>query len=404
MNLSLFISRRIAKSDRGSFSSTVNIIAIGSIAFGLAIMLISFLILGGFENTIRNKIYSFRGHINVTKYTMSNSFEEVPMPDQEQNRQHILSIKGVNHIQKYAHKAGLLKTSDEVQGVLLKGIGEDFNKEGFKENIIEGSFLDFTDGNPNEVLISSTLANQLNLKLGQSVVMFFVQLPIRYRKFKIKGIFETSMEEFDKRIVIGDISVIQKLNKWSPTQIGGYEVFLNNSEETDQKIEEIADVLSYDFYLEKVSDRYLQIFDWLKLLNRNVDIFLWLILLVACVNIVAILLILIMERTQMIGVLKALGAANRQIRSIFFYNGFMLVLKGMVLGNLLGLGVGFIQWKFRLISLDAQNYYMKYVPILWDWQSVLFLNLLVLGVVSIVLIVPTILVTRISPVRAIKFD
>lgn len=405
MNLSLFISKKISKADQGSFSSIVNKIAIASIALGLAIMLISFLILGGFESTIREKIYSFSGHINITKYTMSNSYEEVPMEDKEANRKALLSVENIDHIQKIAHKPGLLKTDKEVQGVLLKGVDEDFNLKVFKENIKEGSFIEFKDSvASNDIIISRTLSSQLNLRVGDEVVMFFIQYPVRLRKLTVKGIFETSMEEFDKQVIIGDIALIQKLNKWNENQVGGYEVFLSDLKTIDHDLEKLADQLTYDFYLRKVSDKYLQIFDWLTLLNQNVNIFLGLILLVACVNMVAILLILIMERTNMIGVLKALGATGRQIRGIFFYNGFLLVIKGMVLGNIIGLGLGFLQDRFKLISLDPENYYMKFVPILWDWSIVLFLNLLVLGVISLVLIIPTFLVTKISPVKAIKFD
>ncbi|HYG40015.1 MAG TPA: FtsX-like permease family protein [Cytophagales bacterium] len=405
MNLSLFISKKIVKADRGSFSSIVNKIAIASIALGLAIMLISFLILGGFETTIREKIYGFSGHINITKYTMSNSYEEAAMEDKAENRKSLLSHENVAHIQAFAHKPGLLKTDKEVQGVLLKGVSKDFNLKVFKENIREGAFIEFKDdGASNDIVISQTISDQLNLKVGDDVIMFFIQNPVRYRKFDIKGIFETSMEEFDKQVIIGDLAVIQKLNGWKEGQVGGYELFLSDLETIDKDMEELADELTYEFYLQKVSDKYLQIFDWLTLLNQNVNIFLGLILLVACVNMVAILLILIMERTNMIGVLKALGATGQQIRGIFFYNGFLLVLKGILLGNIVGLGLGFVQDRFRLIALDPENYYMKYVPILWDWPVIIFLNVLVLGVISLVLIIPTFLVTKISPVKAIKFD
>jgi lipoprotein-releasing system permease protein len=405
MNFPIFISRRIVKSSPGSFSRIINRVAILSIGLGLSILIIAFLILEGFENTIKNKIFSFGAHIHIAKYSVGNSYEQQPLSIDGNFYKHAKQIEGVTHIQAVAHKAGLIKTGQEVQGVVFRGVGPDFNLSAFKENISEGSFLNFNDSTVGkQVLISRKIANLLDLKLNDEFVIYFIQIPPRYRKLKIVGIYETSMEEFDRQFIIGPLSTVQRLNNWPDTAAGAYEVYVNDPEKMEFISGKIDEVLDFDLYPENITDKYIQIFDWLTLLNKNVNIFFVILLVVAAFNMVAVVFILIMERTQMIGMLKAMGATNKQVRQIFIFNGIMLVAKGLIIGNIIGLGLCYIQDKFRLITLDPENYYMKFVPISWNWPVILGLNGLTMLLITVVLMIPTMIVSGISPVKAIRFD
>jgi lipoprotein-releasing system permease protein len=289
---------------------------------------------------------------------------------------------------------------------VLKGIDKQYNQAKFKENLIQGNFISFPQaGNSLEIIISQKIANKLNLKLQDSVVMFFIQNPPRFRKLLIKGIYETGMEDFDDKFILGDLRLVQRLNDWADTLAGSYEGFVKDFAQLDTVVvNEVLQHINYDQQIETVTQKHLDIFDWLNLLNQNVSIFLSLILTVASFNMISILLIMIMERVQMIGVLKALGASDWQIRQIFIYKGMILIVRGMLGGNLLGLGFCALQYYFRVIPLDPQNYYMNYVPIEWDWQIILGMNLLTFLIITVVLLLPTMIIARVKPIKAIRFD
>ena len=369
-------------------------------------MMISFLILDGFRQEVKDKIYSFSGHIQVTKYSLDNSMQEEPISVNNPLYQHPEHFDAVSHVQVFSHKAGLLKTDDEVQGAFIKGVSTDFDSVQFKRNITRGQFIRFdSSAYSTDVLISQKIANTLLLDTGDNVLMYFIDPPNnRVRKLHIRGIYNTGIEEFDDQMILGDIGMIQRLNNWPDTLVGGFEVFLTDSKQIDEAEEALQDQLDYSLFVEKVSEKYVQIFEWLDLINNNVVVFLALILFVACFNIVSILLILIMERTQMIGILKALGAKNSQIRRIFTYNGLLLIVKGMLIGNAIGIGFGLLQARFKLIPLDPENYYMDFVPIQWDFLTIFLLNLLTFMVVGLVLGIPTVIILRIDPIKAIRFD
>jgi lipoprotein-releasing system permease protein len=271
----------------------------------------------------------------------------------------------------------------------------------------EGHFISFPDSSSEystDVVISRKIASMLELGVGDDVIMDFVQDPVRSRKLNITGIYDTGLEEFDEKIIIGDLALIQRLNQWGDSLAGGVEVYIKDFNHIDEAYETLNDEVDYTLFVEKVSDKYIQMFEWLGLLQNNVIIFLVLILFVACFNMVSILLILIMERTQMIGVLKALGASNIQIRKIFSYNGFILILKGMILGNIIGIGFGLLQYYFQIIPLDPENYYMDFVPIEWNLLTIFGLNVLTFAIIALALNIPTTLILRIQPIRAIRFD
>lgn len=405
MNLSYFIAKRISFKRTGGFTGTIHRIAVASVAIGLAISLISFMILGGFQNEISDRIFSFTGHFQTMKFMSGNAFEETPTSINTEFYQNAPEEEYIDHVQVYAHKPGLLKGDEEVEGVLMKGVGPDFDSLRFNESIIKGRFIHFDDSAAsNEILLSRKVANKLLLDVGEKVTMYFVQDPPRFRRFDIVGLYETHLENFDDKIIIGDIQTIRNLSGWTDDQVGGFEIFVKNPENLDVLVDPLCEILDYDLKLIKVTDKYLEIFDWLSLLNNNVYVFLGLILFVAAFNMVSILFILIMERTQMIGLLKAVGAKNRHIRRIFVWNGIRIIGKGLLIGNAIGLGFGWIQDTFKLIPLDPVSYYMAYVPIHWDWPIFFAMNIMVLVVTTLVLFIPAMLISNISPIKAIRFD
>ena len=406
MNLSYFISKRISRGYQEGFSSTIHSIAIVSIAIGLAASIVSFLIMKGFQETVKEKIYSFSGHILITKFSINNSTEEQPMDFQIELYNEPGKYPFVRHVQEFAHKVGVVKTDDEALGVLIKGVGRSFDLASFKENIVSGEFVQYQDsGYASQVVLSKTIAAKLKKDVGDEIIVHFFQNPPRFRRLKVTGIYETNLSEyFDGRVVLADIRLIQRLNDWPDTVAGGLEVFVNDPENIDNAGIAIGEMMDFDLNIERVSDRFIQVFEWLELLSRQVNILLGIILTVVCVNMISIVLILVMERTQMIGMLKALGASNGFIRSVFIYNGVNLILKGLVLGNLLGLGLCFIQYKFKLIELNPRDYYMSVVPISWHWEIVILLNLITLGLVTLILLLPTMAIARITPIKAIRFD
>lgn len=405
MNLSYFIAKRISFKRTGGFTGTIHRIAVASVAIGIAVSLISFMILGGFQDKISEKVFSFTGHYQVQKFVSGNAFEESPTSKSSDFYKNYPQNDLISHVQVYAHKPGLLKGDEEVEGVLMKGIGPDFDSLSFKNSIVQGRFIQFSDsGASNEILVSRKIADKLRLEVGERITMYFVQEPPRFRRFEIVGLYETFLENFDDKIIIGDIQTIRNLNGWSADQVGGFEVFVHNNKKLDEMAESIYNSLDFDLKLIKVTDKFIEIFDWLILLNNNVYIFLGLILFVAAFNMVSILFILIMERTQMIGILKALGSSNKQIRKIFVWNGVRIIGRGLLIGNAIAIGFGLIQEKFQLVALDPASYYMNFVPISWNWPIFFILNAAVLLVTTLVLFIPAMLISNIQPIKAIRFD
>ncbi|WP_339700539.1 FtsX-like permease family protein [Algoriphagus aquimarinus] len=405
MNLSYFIAKRISFKKAGGFSATIHKIAVGSLALGLAVSLISFMVLGGFQSTVSEKVYGFTGHYQVQRFTMSNAFEEAPFSENSQFSQTHLKLPFITKVQSFAHKAALIKGEEEVQGVLMKGIGQDFDTLGFKKYVIDGRMLRIPDeGTSNEVMLSQFIANKLLLKVGDKITLYFVQDPPRYRRVEVVGIFQTYLENFDEKIIIGELQTIRSLNDWTKDQIGGMEIFVDDFNNIESYTPQIEELMDYDLKLISSQDKFLEIFDWLKLLDNNVYVFIGLIGFVAIFNMGAILFILIMERTQMIGLLKALGSTNKQIRSIFFWNGINILLRGLLIGNTLGLGIGFLQDQFKLVPLDAASYYMSYVPIDWNWPAFILINIGITLLTAAVLWIPVMVISRVDPIRSIRFD
>lgn len=405
MNLSYFIAKRISFKKAGGFSATIHKIAVGSLALGLAVSLVSFMVLGGFQSTVSGNVYGFTGHYQVQRFTMSNSFEEAPFSLNSQFSQTYHLLPFITKVQAFAHKAALIKGDEEVEGVLMKGVGQDFDTLAFSNYVIDGRMINIPDeGISNEVMLSQFIANKLLLKVGDKITLYFVQDPPRYRRVEVVGIFQTYLENFDEKIIIGELQTIRNLNDWTKDQIGGLEIFVDDFTKIDSYTLKIEELMDYDLKLISSQDKFLEIFDWLSLLDNNVYVFIGLIGFVAIFNMGAILFILIMERTQMIGLLKALGSTNKQIRRIFFWNGINILLRGMIIGNAIGLGIGFLQDQFKLIPLDAESYYMSYVPIDWNWPAFILINIGIVVLTAAVLWIPVMAISKVDPIRSIRFD
>lgn len=363
------------------------------------------MVLGGFQRSISEKVFGFTGHFQVQKYAVSNSFEEAPFSISSERAIQFDQLPFVQKVQSVAHKAALLKGSEEVEGVLMKGVGKDFDSLSFKKYLVAGRMISLPQsGTSNEILVSKMIATKLRLQVGDQVTLYFVQDPPRFRRVELVGIFETYLENFDEKMIIGELQIIRNLNGWKEDQVGGLEIFLNSEYAEGNYAAAIEKVLDFDLKLIASRNKFLEIFDWLSLLDTNVYVFIGLIGFVAIFNIGAILFILIMERTQMIGLLKALGSSDGVIRRIFFWNGIRILGLGLLIGNAIGLGFGFLQDRFHLIPLDPVSYYMGYVPIEWNWPVFFALNLGISLLTALVLWIPVLVITKLDPIKSIKFD
>ena len=407
MNFSQFISRRIWSNNFSSFSLFISRIAIGGIVLGVTIILLSFFILNGFKNEIKDNVYSFSGHFNISKYTGKFSYKDNPLDLNIGLSAQLEKIDYVKHFQSYILSPILIKSnSEDIEGVIFKGIDKNFNSNLFKNKIIEGNWIDYESDNEysNEIVISKNLKKNLNAEIGDDVFLYFANNPPVYRKLKLKGVFETGMQEFDNNFIFGDIVLLRKIFNWDNTLVSGVEVFVENQDDLELNYNDLKSKATFDEFIEKTDIKYIQVFDWLKLLDRNILIFFTLILLVASFNMISILLILIMERIRMIGILKALGSNNNQIKNIFLYNGLRVITLGLFLGNLISISLAVFQDKFKILKLDKTSYYMDYVPIGWDLYTLSKLNLLVFFVIFLVIFLPIFIINRIKVLDSIKFS
>ena len=414
MNLPYFIARRLirGRTEKMSFSRPINVIAIVGIAMGLAVMIIAVAVLTGFKQQIRDKIVGFGSNIQILNFDSNLSLETIPVSDTQAFIPRIREMDGIKHVQVFATKAGIIKTTEAIQGVVLKGVGSDFDWNFFRSSIVDGTVFSVSDiGRTNEVIISKKISDMLRLKTGDSFAMYFVQDPPRSRRFTVSGIYETSLEEFDKMYVFCDIGHIKRLNGWTDDQVSGFEIFIEDFDRLDEMTLAVRNQVGYrlleeetKFKVTNIRLRYPQIFDWLNFQDMNVFIIITLMLLVAGFNMISGLLIIILEKTNMIGVFKALGSDNGTIRKIFLYQAGWLIAKGLLWGNVIGLGLAFLQLKTGIISLDPSSYYIKTVPVNLELSHLLMLNTGTMIIIILMLLVPSQLISRITPVKAIRYD
>jgi len=369
-------------------------------------MIISVAIVTGFQQQIREKVIGFGSHIQVSKYSSNLSYEPEPIRKDEEVRELLKGIEGVNHIQVYGLKAGILKTDDQIQGVVLKGVSNDYNWSFFNDKIVDGVLFTLSDtAKSNSIMISRVLADKLEVGTNDEIRMYFIiDNKTRGRKFIISGIYETGLEDFDNTYIFGDIGHIQKLNGWNSDQVTGFELLIDDFNDIDRIGEEVYMNIDYNLDAQTIKQLYPQMFDWLELQDMNVVIILILMVVVAGITMISTLLILILERTNMIGILKALGAKNWSIRKVFLFNAAYLIGIGLFWGNIIGIGLCLIQKYFGVIKLPQESYYVAVVPININIFDISILNLGTLIVCSLMLLIPSYIITRISPVRAIRFN
>ena len=405
MSFASFISARITFKSKRTFSKLIVRIAIIGIMLGLGVMILSLAIVKGFKHEIRNKVRGFAGDIRVVKFDLNNSYQSSSFPADSEFVKRALKSPFITHVMPVATKPGIVKANNEIEGVVLKGVDKNYDWSYFKKMMVAGEVINFADSveAQKEIMISQTTADRLKLKVGDKLLMYFVEDDLRKRQFKIKGIFNIGVEEVDKTFVIGALSLINRLNDWKPDEIGQYELRVSDFEHINEAANALENVLPVKLKEYTIEEDYPTIFEWLNLLDVNSVVMLVLMVAVAVINMISALLIMILERTAMIGMLKAMGASNWAIRKIFLINASYLIGFGLLLGNLLGIGLGYFQMYTHFFQLDQASYYMTFVPVEFNIFDIVALNIGTLIICLLVLIIPSTLVSRISPVKAIQF-
>lgn len=414
MNLELFIAKRIhfSKEQGREVTPPAVRMAIIGIALGLAVMILSVAIVIGFKKEVRNKVIGFGSHVQVTNFDSNSSYETAPIAVSDTLLAELRAFPGVSHVETYATKLGILKTDTDFQGIVLKGVDADFDWSFFRKNLKEGELFTIDpEKNSTDVLISRYQSDLLSLRVGDSFLTYFVQDDVRARKFRITGIYDTGFLDYDKLFVIADIKQVRRLNGWDGDEVSGLELLVDDYDNLDQTAEELYFALAerHDrkgntFYTRSVKELNPMIFNWLDVLDINVVLILVLLMSVAGFTMISGLLIIILERTNMIGILKALGQNNVSIRRIFLYVSFFLIGKGMLWGNLIGITICLIQSHFHVISLDPSTYYLDAVPIDLGLSSLILLNIGTLCASMLMMLGPSFLISKINPSKSIRFE
>jgi lipoprotein-releasing system permease protein len=404
LNFAWFVANRITFKSKRTFSKLIVRIAIIGIMLGLGVMILSLAIVRGFKGEIREKVRGFAGDMQVIKNDLNGSAENSPIRADSVFVKKALASRLITRVMPFASKPGIIKSAAEIEGIVLKGVDKNYDWSFFKKNMVAGDVPDLRDSTEGkkQLLISQFIADRLRLKVGDKVLIYFVQEQ-RARPFVIRGIYSFGIDEVDKTYVVGDLSIIKRINGWNPGEIGGYEVKAADFDELKAAQQKIDDLLPPTLKSYTIIDNYPSIFAWLDLLDGNTGVVLTLMIMVAVINMISALLIMILERTTMIGILKAMGAANWTIQKVFLYNAFYLISLGMLLGNAFGIGIGVLQEKTHLLTLDPASYYMNFVPIQFNWLDLVLLNAGTFLVCLLVMIIPSMLVSKITPVKAIRF-
>ena len=422
MNIEKFIANRISHSDqnKGNISKPIVKIGIIGITIGMSVMLLTVSIVLGFKKEIISKITGLTTHIVITNLNINSSNEPEPISINTNSLIALKKMIGIKHLQVTAYKNGILKTNTENEGVILKGVGAEYDFTFLKSHLIMGKIPNFSSVDVSkDVLISKALADKLNLKLNEKMLVYFIsqhqiydsilndsitKFEQRSRKLSICGIFKTNFADFDDKLSLVDIRQIQRINYWQDNQVGSYEITLNNYENLNDMAEKITDVCGYNFKVLTVKELYSNIFIWLDKLDINGVIIVVLMILVATINMITALLILILERTAMVGLIKSFGMSNVSVRKIFLWISFKLIGKGLLWGNLIGLAFCLIQKEFQFVKLNSDTYYVDFVAININWLYVLYLNMGTFFICSIMLLLPTLIITKLTPIKTLKFD
>jgi len=423
LNFSNYIANRILNKNsvKDNMSSPIVKIGITGIALGVAVMIITMAVITGFQQQIIQKITTFTAHLQINDYDENQSQEPNPISVSTPLLKHLASTPNVKHIQAFATKNGILKTKTENEGIVLKGVSSDYDWSYLKPYLAEGSVLNINDTRVSkDIFISQAIASKLNLKLNQKLLVYFmskkkltdttfsgqnyIDYEPRVKDFYVKGIFNTGFSDFDKNLVFVDLKQIQKLNYWNEKQVGGYEIYLNDFTQLEKTQEQLNDKVGYDLNVTNVKQMQSAIFSWLEMIDVNAVIIITLMILVAAINMISALLILILERTNMVGILKALGLANGNVRKVFFYVSLQLLGKGLLYGNIAGIGLCLLQLQFKFATLNSATYYLDYVPVNISLMHILLINLGTVGVCLLMMFLPTLILNKITPVKAIRFS
>ena len=412
MNFEYFIARRIAahKDYKSSISAPIIKIAILAISLGMITMLISVATSVGLQKKIKEKVSAFNGDLIITNFDTNNSDDsQVPISMQQDFYPNFTISDNVSHIQITASKGAVIRTQTDFEGVIVKGVGPDYNWSYFEDFLTQGVLPTYTAPQmSNQVLISEYLANRLGLKVGDKALAYFFNknssTPPRTRAFTISGLYNSGFQQFDAQFIIGDIRHIQRLNKWEPDQIGAFELFVKDFDFIEQTNNEVYDAIGSMLDTQTIRNRFYAIFEWLELFDFNVILIIVMMIIVAGFNMITALLVLILERTKMIGILKALGSDNWSVRKIFIYNAMYLVGVGLFWGNIIGIGLLLLQQHFDLFALDPNTYYVSQVPVYLHWSYIVALNVGTLLLCFLLLLIPSYILSKISPVKAIRFE
>jgi len=409
MRLSFFIARRIAFNKGSSFSRFIINIAIIATAISVAVMILATALVNGFQQVIQEKIFSFWGHIHVTQYQPNAGplTEQIPFPNDTALLRQLHATPDITFVNAYATKSAILKAEKDIEGVIFKGVDAHYDWRQLQRFLVQGRPVKYSDSSYSpEIVISESMAKELRLQLNDKVIVYFIQgggLPPRARKLTVTGIYKTGIEEYDKTYVIGDLDLIRKLNNWGPTDVGGYEIFTANYKQMDDIGTHLGNIVSEKLFVRTIRDIYPNIFDWLRLQNKNELIILVIMTIVAVINMITAILILILERTNMVGILKALGMPNTDIQEMFLFQAAYIVLIGLAIGNTLGLGLALLQQKIGFFKLPEESYYMSVAAIDLRWHEIVLINVSTFLICVFVLLLPSLIIRRITPVKAIQF-
>ncbi|MBL4662302.1 MAG: ABC transporter permease [Flavobacteriaceae bacterium] len=411
MNFEYFIARRIvaSKDYKSSISAPIIKIAIAAIALGVIIMLISIATGVGLQEKIREKVSAFNGDIIISSYDSNFSDDsQTPISKNQDFYPTFHTVEGIDHIQITASKGGVIRTATDFEGVVVKGVGDDYKWNYFEEYLVEGRLPDYSGNLNDEILISEYLSKRLNLNLGDKANTLFFQQEskqkTRVRGFLIVGIYKSGFQEFDEQFLLADIRHIQRLNRWKDNEIGSFEVFVSNFDDITSVGNRVYDETPSELNTITIRDKYYTIFEWLDLFDFNIILIIGIMILIGGINMITALLVLILERTQMIGILKAMGTTDWGVRKIFLYNAIYIICVGLFWGNLIGIGLLLLQKYGKFIKLDADTYYVTEAPIYLDISYVVLLNVGVLFLCLLMLLIPSYIVTKISPVKAMRFE
>lgn len=411
MNFEFFIAKRLISTQSYKSSVSAPIIKIGVLAIAIStiVMLFAVAISVGLQQKIRDKAVAFNGHITISNFdTNLSEGAQAPIKKTQLFYPEFKEVAGITHVQAVAQKFGIIRTETDFEGLFLKGVGIDYNWQYFKEFLIQGTLPNYSESYSDEVLISEHLAKRLLFKLGDTFQMYFLKSdsssPPSIRKFKIVGIFNSGFEELDQTFLIGDLNHVQRLNRWSKDQVGQFEVFIQDYEDLEAKGFEVYAETPSTLNAQTVKQKYPVIFDWIAIFDKNTYGIIAMMILVGVINMITALLVLILERTQMIGILKALGSRSWSIQKVFIYTASYLAITGLILGNGIGLLLLFIQKYLSPITLNPSVYYVSKAPVDINLWTILCLNLFTFTICVLVLIIPSYLIAKIAPVKAIKFD